>query len=377
MNKKTTATITWLRYYNFGSYLQAYGLQQVLISLGYANKIIADEGIIPPKFPIVTRIYFKLRTIISFPILFLSRKKYKTAQKSEEILYTNFRNRYLLVDEEAVKENRLATLEYDQYICGSDQIWHPLERAPLEPFYYARFTNKPKISYAASFGVSIYPDSRKSEFVDYTRNFRALSCREKIGCKIIKQLLDKEATYVLDPTLLITGDQWKEISEMPIGFDCSTKYALAYFLTPNKWYVNYAKEYAQKQGIKLISFYLRRSSPSECDEVAIAGPSEFVWLIENAELLLTDSFHGSVFATLMHTPFIGFQRFQSDHMNVGQNHRLIDFYNLVGIDERLIRDIDDCDRIPDLSPQNFIKMESNLLEMREISIKYLKESLAN
>lgn len=374
MDNKSTATITWLRYYNFGSYLQAYGLQQTLIKLGYANNIIADEGIIPPKVTTPKRICLKIRSFIKILLLFFPIMRYKSKKHHSEKLYFDFRKKFLMVDEDSVIEGSLGKLDYNQYICGSDQIWHPLVASPLEPFYYAGFTKKKRIAYAASFGVSSYPDSRKSEFIELTKDFYSISCREKVGCQIIKYLLGKDVTYVLDPTLLLSGEQWRSVSLRPVGFN-EEKYILTYFLTPNKWYVNYAREYARKRGLKLVTFYLRPLSPRECDETVVAGPSQFVWLVDHAEELFTDSFHGSVFASLLHTPFIGFCRFRPHTRYEGQNHRLEDLYTLMGVNDHFIRNVEDCRRIPNLAPLDFNMMESRLQSMKETSISFLKNSL--
>lgn len=372
LKDKRTATITWLKYNNFGTFLQAYALQQSILKLGYENRILNDESISNPDFSfsglckrIIRRILFRGRNSknVSFSHVIEETNK----------AYGKFREKYLLIDDDTARNQTDSVVRYDQFICGSDQIWCPSFHKHLQGYYYADFFPNKKIAYAASFGVNSYPEEKKVEFIQLVSNFSAISCREKIGCRFVEEILKRKVPHVVDPTLLLNGVDWCKISERPADIP-EEKYLLTYFLTPNQWYLDYAREYAQNKGLKLVTFYIRPTSLQEADIAISAGPCEFVSLIDHAEIFFTDSFHGSIFATHMGTPFVGFRRFTGEKS--GQNHRLTDLYAKMNISDRFIVDSTDCHRIENLPQLDFVAMRESLRPEIQLSLDYLKKSLA-
>ena len=372
MKNKNTATITWLKYNNFGTYLQAYALQQTIMSLGYANHILDDSSIVSSR---TFSNYLKYIVGTVLAKLSFTNRKYRQLQRESDALYARFANRYLNIDKTSASVLKDADLYYDQYICGSDQIWSPMLEKHLNPYYYAHFTTNKKIAYAASFGVEAYPEKLRDEFIALASSFATISCREEIGCCFVRDILGKEAAHVLDPTLLLSDENWRNVASSSVyKKEGNEHYMLTYFLTPNKWYVDFSRHYAAEKGLKLKTFFLRCSSIQEADEAVVAGPAEFIWLIDHADVFLTDSFHGSIFATLMDTPFFGFQRFSNE--NGGQNHRLMDLYRLMGIDKWFIRNKNRCDIIRTLPSMDFAMMKKNLKPAINSSIKELSLSLS-
>lgn len=371
LKNKRTATITWLKYNNFGTYLQAYALQQSVLKFGYENHILNDESISNPDFSFIDVCKGIIRKVFS-----IARKPkdlpfcHVIAETNE--LYFKFRKKYLRVDEDTAKRQTDAVLRYDQLICGSDQIWCPTFCKHLQGYYYADFYPYKKMAYAASFGVNQYPKEKKAEFNRLVSGFSAISCREKIGCRFVEEILNRKVLHVVDPTLLLTGEDWHKIAERSSSMP-EEKYLLTYFLTPNQWYLDYTKDYARRHGLKIVTLYIRPTSPQEADLAIKAGPSEFISLIDHAEILFTDSFHGSIFATHMCTPFVGFRRFTGEKS--GQNHRLTDLYSKMNIKERFILDAVDCYRIESLPTLDFEAMRDSLKPFVRLSLDYLKESL--
>lgn len=374
MRNKNTATVTWLKYKNFGTFLQAYALQQTIISLGYANHILDDSAII--SLPVRSHCFDKLKCLARFILTLLNpvRRRFRSARDKSDALYAHFADLHLTIDHVSATEPEEADRRYDQYICGSDQIWCPTLEQHLNPYYYACFTHKKRTAYAASFGVDTYPDRLRNEFVSLAGPFAALSCREEIGCRFVREILGKEAAHVSDPTLLLTDAEWRQIAATSVYTEAGERYMLTYFLTPNSWYVDFARRYASAHGLKLKTFFLRPTSALEADEAVSAGPAEFVWLIDHADVFFTDSFHGSIFATLMQTPFVGFQRFPNE--NGGQNHRLTDLYKLMKIEERYVADERGCDIVKNLPPMDFSLMKKSLQPFIDASRNYLSRSLS-
>ena len=194
-------------------------------------------------------------------------------------------------------------LKYDNIICGSDQIWHPTWAG--EPYMFAEFANKNKrISYAASFGKSEIPDEKKAEYAKYLSEMKAISVREEAGAKIVKELTGRDAEVLVDPTLMLDKKDWQKVAKKP-GFYKNKKYILTYFLGEvNGKQRQYIEYIAKTKDYEIINL------EGECPNKYwySTGPAEFLWLIEHCEMMLTDSFHGSVFSVLMDVPFIVFDR---------------------------------------------------------------------
>ena len=110
----------------------------------------------------------------------------------------------------------------------------------------------------------------------------------------------RDATVLVDPTMLLTKDEWRKVSKKPRG--AKEGYILTYFLSPK---CDEAK--TKLEEIKEDKEVYELLNPN--DKIAgTAGPSEFLWLFEHADLILTDSFHACVFSFLFNKPFIVYDR---------------------------------------------------------------------
>lgn len=189
---------------------------------------------------------------------------------------------------------------YDMFVVGSDQVWNPDFDFNSELEYLPFVPKSKKIAYAASFGVSEIASNRErtAELLD---GFSAISVREDAGAKIVRDLSGVESPVVLDPTLLLSAGDWNQVAVEPKIADIERPYLLKYVLGDD---VHGAEidGLARKMGLSVVDLK---------DEGLPVGPAEFVWLIEHAQLVCIDSFHGSVFSLIFHRPFIIFER-QSD-----------------------------------------------------------------
>lgn len=175
--------------------------------------------------------------------------------------------------------------QFDYFIAGSDQIWNPYYDfvGTTELLEFAR--PEQRISYAASFGVNEISDEKKEVYAKNLSQFKALSVREKRGAEIIKELTDREAKVVLDPTMLLTIEQWSKV-EKKSKFIPKKKYGLVYSLgEKNTDFENAINLYGKEMKIFDI-----RTLQKNGREIPV-GPAEFLYLIHHAEIILTDSFH--------------------------------------------------------------------------------------
>ena len=191
--------------------------------------------------------------------------------------------------------------QYDAYLCGSDQIWNPFifENRKFDPSFFLSFAaGKPLVSYAPSFGAASIPDDMRGELAGYLSKFAHISAREKRGADIIKDVAGLDVPVTLDPTLLLDGRDWIALARAPKQRE---PYTLCYFVSdPGR-----LSPLAAEMGRKVVQLAGTRRRVKGADELVLdAGPEEFLGLYQNADFVLTNSFHGAVFSILFNKPFI-------------------------------------------------------------------------
>lgn len=359
------ANITWVTYYNFGTFLQAYALQQYILSLGY-DDVILDDSVFAE-----THINWKLRVKKWIWSLCKSYRSFVKQQNEAQGFYEHFKKEHLIIESNVADIERLNET-YECFVCGSDQIWNPFSLInPKKGFFFADFVYRKKISYAPSIGVSVMPLEYVDKFRSLIKDFTFLSARERPGQKIMQELSGKKVVNVVDPTLLLSKNQWEKLLANRKEKKAEV-YVLGYFLTPNPIYIQTAKDYAHKKGLKFKMFYTDKSYVSVADELITAGPIEFIEAIRNAHFLFTDSFHGSIFASIFNTQFVTFKRFKDTIES--QNSRVENLLEMMGIQEHLLSEENAIDAIS-LEKIDFELVWANLSPYIKNSKEYLINAL--
>lgn len=297
---KSIGIITIHKINNYGSVLQAYALQKVCIELGYNVEIIDYD----------------------FPNNFHRNNKYATVsdtQPTEPKLIKALFAKSLVKQHRGIrsfveKYQNLSSKKYHQvedftsnppsydvYITGSDQLWSP-RHCNGDSAFMLSFApdNALKISYAASIGSYAIPKELKKAYVELLSRYKYISVRENSGADVIRNLIGKDATVVLDPTLLLNKDEWNNIATSKRLV--KKKYILCYFLnyTFNAFpYVDeLAKEIQKQTGYEIVRVARPPHKLSFINTTykIDASPKEFLALIRDAEIVLTTSFHGTAFA---------------------------------------------------------------------------------
>ena len=199
----------------------------------------------------------------------------------------------------------------DYVFSGSDQVWNP-EFAADDATLLRYFPSHKRIAIAASFGVSTIPNNKIKKYSDELSKFKAISVREEDGAEIVKNLTKKDVEILIDPTMMLSAEEWRDISN-PLTNLPRGKYILTYFLSEKN-------EDAKKFINELKKEYHVIALNDDEDEIARdAGPQEFLYLFDHADLILTDSFHACVFSVLFNKPFIVYDRKNSGS---GMNSRI-------------------------------------------------------
>lgn len=256
----------------------------------------------------------------------------------------------------------------DYFIAGSDQIWNPrfVFLSKREFLYFAK--PEQRISYAGSFGVTEYPDEKKEAYGEELKKFKAISVREKSAINLVKDICGREdATFVLDPTLLLTADEWdsmlgekKNTSDKP--------YVAVYFLGDMKnECVTKVLDDCKKKGMEVKNILEMNK-----EKAGGIGPFDFVSIIRNADYVLTDSFHASVFSLLYHRNFVVVNR-SEDKWTGNMSTRLVSLLDMVNMKERFVATVADLEGIS--WECNYSNVDEIILEEKAKSVDFLKSAM--
>lgn len=287
------ALITLVDFDNYGNRLQNYALEKVLADMGNTVTSIAPYK---PNF-----VKWTIKKFIKADGDIL-KVKYLKSRRLKEFL--EFDNQY--VNTCAINSNNFDSIQvenYDCFVSGSDQVWNPDWADYTYEKTFLRFCRKEKrIAYAASFGVDSIPKKWIDKYKIGLSEFQYLSVRENKAVEVVEELIGKTCERVLDPTMLLDKDEWNRIAIVPP--QCMNKnYILTYFLGGRSDAVNKdILEYARKYDCYVINL-LDLNDPNY-----FVGPDKFVGLISKAKLILTDSFHATVFSIIYERPFVVYNR---------------------------------------------------------------------
>lgn len=329
--------ITWFRYENYGTKLQAIALQGYLRNLGYNVELLNFNP------PAVTLENLNKESL--WEKIKKQPKKYKTKmilKEYEDCLKTKSIKMNKVIKEHCILSNRIVCKDdyikvcnkYDLLICGSDQIWNP---NLYNAYYYADFDTitTPIVSYAPSFGVNEVRVDVLEKLKHSLNQLKYITVREKQGIEIIKKVINKDAEMVMDPTFLLSQIQWRRLFNLKRKNKDS--YVLCYFLSDNKEHWKAVNEFARKRNLKLYIIPQLEASYKQNGKIcADTGVEDFVELIMNAEFMLTDSFHGTVFSLIFNKQFYTFERFKEDKFS-SQNSRVKNLLSNVGLENRLYK----------------------------------------
>lgn len=313
MNNRSNARIGIITVHdstNVGALLQAYALQNTVEKMGYDVEFIDHNRFVSDRSKAQQRKKVKHRKI-SVPAFFtriISTPIIRRDSSLKRDACDKFRNSFLHVAPR--KYSELSEIQknppiYDGYICGSDQIWNPERFHYSAPFFLSFAPDDAvKISYAPSLGVSVIPEALHNDYKELINRIDYVSVREESGAKIVSRITGRDVKCVLDPTFLLNKEEYGEITSncRPV----EEKYVFCYFLNYMSAY-RIRKElnaYAKKTGLKVLMFQAKCAAiDPEWIPAYGLGPSEFLSAIQNANLVVTDSFHGTALSIKLEKPF--------------------------------------------------------------------------
>lgn len=348
MDKKVGIVSCYFKH-NYGSMLQAYATQKILEDFGIPNETInlqkLNQEISKGKRKYYMSQLFNF-SFIKAKMGMIKLKLYcKLANgalgkniKIRDKKFEEFEKKFHLSKAYEKMADVCAEGNYTDVLVGSDQLWLPVNI--VADYYTLNFVpeNVNKISFATSFGVSQVPEKYKKQYQTFLERIEHLSVREDAGVKLVKELTERDAKLVCDPTLLFDKEEWMVIQ--PKERLIQDKYIFCYFLGKTVEYRKFAERLKEKTGYKIISLnhldeYVKYSDKFADEAPFDIGPSEFLNLIRNAEFVCTDSFHGTVFSLINHKKFFVFRRYKK-HSKVSTNSRLSSLLKIVNLSDRML-----------------------------------------
>lgn len=370
-----TAIITITDGANYGNRLQNYALQTVLTSLGgkcdtLRRRTSRDKSALQNTVVIMKDCCKAI----------LGRKTGKIYRIRKQ-RFEAFNNKYINWSSEVLQNNTAPdglSGKYDYFVCGSDQVWNTKFDVIKEDILnYLSFFAEPqkRISYAASFGTDKVDEAYQETFKKELSKFKAISVREGAGVDIVSKLAGKQAQLVIDPTMLLTVQDWKKVFKKPSYIKDNETFLVTYFMggrdAETRQYIDRVKrEMNCDTVIDLDVEFIERNS-IENEDVFCTSPDEFLWLVYNSKAVLTDSFHASVFSLLFHKPFCVFERKATEKGN-NMGSRIDTLLGYFGL-ECMKDDINAPTKIPQLYDGNMV--DECLNARREESLGFLKQAL--
>lgn len=361
-------------YFNYGNRLQNYALQELIKQLGFECETILNSTDLKKQENTVVKsslqIFMEknLKGKMNMICYKINKDSIEKCKKDRHDLFVNFSKKYIKETEFSISINHIPEdlgNKYSYFISGSDQVWNPNDSMVSEINFMTFAPRCKRLTYAPSFGVSKIPQQYKEDYKCWLEGIDNISVREQEGAKIIKDLTGNDALVVVDPTMLLTKEQWLSISKKHDNKP-NKKYLLTYFLGGISKEVNKKiKKIAKQNNLKVVNLATLKDK-----KYYATGPSEFIDYINDASLFMTDSFHGCVFSVLLETPFVVCDRLgHTKEQNMSS--RIETFLEKFQLQSRTF------DRVTDeiLFEKNYIEANEILEIERKISWDYLKEVL--
>ncbi len=360
--------LTFHMAHNYGAMLQAYALRKKICEMGF------DCEVIDYRNPAIYNWHRKdkLKKLTKDNGFIIGSMKY--AKRIITGYYTkdkrwygfnNFMEKDIGISKRTYEDvSELKNLDYDTYVCGSDQIWNTEHSGGIYSGYFLDFTNKnvKRIAYAASKGPVEIKDSEKKDFFNLLSKFDYIGVREKGLKDSLEAIGIKNSQWVLDPTLLLKSEEWIKIANYR-KFD---NYILIYKIKDDFKLYECARKIAKESGCKIIEItYNKNESLKDIIQLEDCGPREFLGLFNKASYVVTNSFHGTCFSIIFNKIFysIPYQ---------GLSSRMDSLLNLLDLNDRKVENLDEFSLNTNI---NYNEVNIKLNKERQASLEFLKNSL--
>lgn len=358
---------------NYGSLLQAIATQRAIESLGHTCQIIdyqrTDErGLEMIKTQLACKVAWMKNPLKRAVYIAMRYPTEVHAQRRFDVM----RQQYLRMTERCDTHEKLKGLKADIFMTGSDQVWGPTMCGVYDPAYFLSFVEErtPKVAYAGSFGRTDFTSQILKEYKSLLERYNAITVRENSATGLLEQMGLNCMGQVLDPTLLLNGDEWLEMmrveSDKPL---IKGQYVLVYQIHSDTNLNDYAIKFAKHIGMPLyrVSAYMHHANRGGkfiyCPDV-----KDFLSLVKNCRYFVTDSFHGTAFALNFNKDFI---EILPNNKTGSRNQSIL---QLTGLTDRIVTDFSDFTIAN--RPIDYCAVNKIFSEERKKSLSALNEMLS-
>ena len=353
---------------NYGQSLQNYGLYSTLKKFGInvkTLKLFNEKSSLIYYYNDMKSNNVRFSFIKSVYLYFFEHKNNERSKN-----FSRF-NRNISYKKHMIRNQVRCFKDFDYVICGSDQIWNTsfsIINKNLD-YFFAKFVSPEKrLAYSASIGI----DDISQEYVEYfceaINEYKSISVREYKAAEIIKKYTNRDVITTIDPTLLLDADEWRKLEKK---VNIEGKFILAYFLgEKSKELEQYIEEISQKYDYIVINIYGENCNNAKNFDSYQYGPSEFLWLIDNCEILFTDSFHGCCFSAIFKKPCKWFSRHGKNVKNM--NSRMETLFKKLELGDKFIGSLEDYDNVFEIDYSGIDKV---IKKEKDYSYNYLKGAL--
>lgn len=346
---KKIAIITFHNAINYGAILQSFALQSFLNEkydcevLDYqCDKIVNNYK----YFYNIKSLKNIITSIIKFPFAFLKNKRFK-----------KFIKKNIKMSSKKYYSNNVNTADdiYDCFITGSDQVWN-LNITNNDMAYFLNFTSKKKLSYAASNGKKEMSEEDFSIVKKYLKEFNYLSVREMDLQNDLSKKMNKNIDKVLDPVFLLEKKQWSKL--LPAK-GISQKYILIYILHEESIY-EIASKMSKILNMQIICIQNNYKRPIKAKYKIGVGINEFLRLINDAEYVITDSFHGTALSIVFRKNL----RIVMKTTNIAANTRLQSLIDEFDLNDNVVSLDSSNNQLIASTKYNEIKINKSILDSK-------------
>lgn len=364
--------LTFHNSYNCGSMLEAYAIYKYLKNKNLQTEIINFSNRGQKELYTIKSKNDSLKHILKNIILSPHYKKLEFNNNK----YEEFKNKNLKLSEQYDKSDNINEKDYDVVVAGSDQVWNITIKDADDAYFLNWVKKAKKVAYAPSFGARKIANYTKEveKYIEYLKDFDALSVREKNGQKWIKEMINKEVPVLIDPTLLLNSSEYDNILDNQYETP-NTKYIFFYCPQFNTEICKFVKKISKKYRLPVIvwstkSYYLKGIYRYGFKLPEYESPAVYLKLIKNAELIITTSFHGSIFSTIYKKKFFVIKNGEM----YGDDDRVKTLLDSIKMNNRLIEYKFD-DKYDYLKEIDYSTYDENLIKLKEKAEKYIDDNI--
>lgn len=298
--------LTFYNTTNYGALLQAVALQKAINKLNYECETIRYqcERIEQRELPIKPQYCNNIKSYIIESLGYLGKKRKKKKMMSFENLMKKSEEIY------SSENIELAGNVYDKIIVGSDIVWD-IEITNDYNFFLEFAEPKKRFAYSASFGHADVPEKAQKKISSLLSEFNRISVRESSGKRWVESHSSKVSEVTLDPTLLLTEDEWNTISDWKPQI---SDYIVLYFLDKQGYMLDMAKKIAKEKRKKIVVIHDGLRHIEGAYNVKHCSVEEFLGWIKYSDMVITASYHGMIFALNFKRQLLFFNRAHAERM---------------------------------------------------------------